>query len=344
MKKLIIACVFTLIGVILLSSVAKADGVIYWDGNGGGNLPCQYGGYWVLSPAPDVTNATLTVNGFDYPMWKTGNNWKGESVGYLDDKLTAYVTYTGETDAHLQLSHCTEGTPTPTDTEVPSATNTPTSTTATETSIPTSTETATSTSLNTQTETNVPTITPDPNTPTSTQIFTPTGTQHTPTIVPTNTPTIVPTNTPTNTPTETMTITNDPRTSTPFPPIPAVADSNINYSGKYIGDMTIGNILFPLYKGINEEDGSLMLPSFNRGAALYNNVIWVHREWKTGDVDLRVDSVVTVLNTRYIVTNVEYLPYGIYPRNNGFYIATCYKDSSGDWSGVALYKLMENAK
>lgn len=183
-------------------NVAKADGTIYWEGNGSENLPCEYGGYWVLSPAQDITDGTLTVNGIDYPMWRTGNNWKGISEGYLDINLVAYVTYTGDGEgAHLQLSHCTEGNPTstPTFTQPPPPTNTPTYTS-------TPTEKPTETPTNTPTETVPPTPT-ETTSPTPTETVPPTPTE---TVPPTPTETTPPTPTETVPPTPTETVTQPP--------------------------------------------------------------------------------------------------------------------------------------
>jgi hypothetical protein len=234
----LVAFIFAVVGLALISKVkiVKADGTIYWDGNGSGNLPCEYGGLWILAPAPDVTSATLTVNGSDYGMEKYGNNWKGISDGYLAEPLDVYVTYTGDApDAHIQLSHCTPDNPTqtppptPTDTpETPTPTLTATVVTPTETSTPTDTSTPvtytpTPTSTGTQptaTKTVTPTLTPTATStlPTETPTRTATYVTNTPTATytgtqPTSTATATVTSTPTSTRTPTETTTATPTTT-----------------------------------------------------------------------------------------------------------------------------------
>jgi hypothetical protein len=112
------------------SAAWASDGnTIPWTGHGDDNLPCEAGGHWVLAPAFGIDSATLTVDGTDYVMVQNGEgSWAADSVGPIDDGVDAYVTYTGAGDERdqLQLSHCTEGspTPTPTPTETPSPTPT----------------------------------------------------------------------------------------------------------------------------------------------------------------------------------------------------------------------------
>jgi hypothetical protein len=109
----------------------SADGVINWEGHGSENLPCEFGGHWVLAPAFGIDSAVLTVNGSDYTMSQSGNgSWSADSSGPLDQGLTAYVSYTGPGDEQdsLQLSHCIGGEPTPTPTTPPPPTETPTPT------------------------------------------------------------------------------------------------------------------------------------------------------------------------------------------------------------------------
>jgi hypothetical protein len=164
-----------LVGVALIFFGVKpafADGVVNWEGNGSENLPCKYGGYWVLAPAFGIESPTiLTVNDVDYVMSQNGEgSWWADSSGPLDAGLVAYVSYTGEGDSgnHLQLSHCTEGESTPTPTTPPTPTETPTTPpTPTETPPgPTPTPTETSTPGPSPTPTKpVPTSTPtEPNT------------------------------------------------------------------------------------------------------------------------------------------------------------------------------------
>jgi len=330
---IVIALVFAVIGIVLISSVrvVRADGTIWWEGNGSGNLPCEYGALWILAPAPDVTSATLNVNGNSYDMTKYGNNWKGNSDGYLDANLVAYVEYTGDApDAHLQLSHCDPGNPTqtppPTITSTP-VTSTETPVTPTETPVtPTDTPvtpTITSTPITptptetpvTPTETSTPvTYTPTP-TDTATPVTpTPTATNtDTPTASPTGTwiPTETPTNTPTDTPTITTTITVTPTeeitpiptittspteetTATPRPPAPALSDSRVGYSGKLLGTMFVDNTLYKLYQGVNAPNGALALPTIERGGAIYLNTIWVHRAWNTGWLNIKNGDTIVI--------------------------------------------------
>jgi hypothetical protein len=111
MKKL--AALAMLVGLVFLLTpafAAHADGSIPWTGLGSDNLPCDEGGYWVLSPAFGVNSATLTVDGQDYVMAQHGKgSWSAESSGAVTATTTASVQYTGPGDPrdHLQLSHCT---------------------------------------------------------------------------------------------------------------------------------------------------------------------------------------------------------------------------------------------
>lgn len=214
---------------------------------------------------------------------------------------------------------------------------------------PTDTSTPTNT-LPPPTNTSTPTSTPVDPTSTLPPPPTPTTPVETPPVVITSTPTLPPNPPPTSTstvppnppPTFTSTVPpNPPPTNTPFPPKADIAKGLVAYSGDSLGKMVLGKMSFDLFKGVKAEDGSLMLPTFNKGAALYNNVIWVHREWRSGSVNMNTGSVVSILEEKYIVTEVTYLPYGVYPEDNGLYIATCYRDNLGDWAGVALYKLVK---
>jgi hypothetical protein len=234
----------------------------------------------------------------------------------------------------------TEMPPTPTDTEIPP---TPTDTEVPPTFTPTGTEVP-PTFTPTPTDTLIPpTITPthDPGTPTVT--LSPTGT---PTYLPpTPTSTNIPTNTPTFTSTTVPTFTSTPLpkvTETPYPPKPAVADGMSNYPGERMGMLRIGNSDYELYRGVKADDGSLLLPSYHRGAAYYQGVLWMHRSWHSGWVNLQVGSVVIINGNSYKVVGIHNIAYGVYPKviNSGFqYIATCYADISGKWSGVQLYKV-----
>lgn len=192
MKTFLFVTAIVLLAMGLFYSPAQADGIINWAGNGSENLPCEYGGHWVLAPSEGIIGAILHVNGSDYTMIQHGNgSWSADSSGPLDSNSTASVSYIGEgsENNHLQLSHCTEGVdPTPTETDPP---------TPTETVIPT--------------ETTVPTETPDPTeTPVPTE-----------TLIPTSTPTVPVDPTPTNIPeTPTATPPEPTPTSTWLPTLP----------------------------------------------------------------------------------------------------------------------------
>lgn len=196
----------------LFYSPAQADGIINWAGNGSENLPCEYGGHWVLAPSEGIIAAILHVNGSDYTMIQHGNgSWSADSSGPLDSNSTASVSYIGEgsENNHLQLSHCTEGIdPTPTETDPP---------TPTETVIPT--------------ETTVPTETPDPTeTPVPTE-----------TLIPTSTPTVPVDPTPTNIP-ETPTATLIP--TLPIPPASTPEILPITGADLSSGPTPLGSAIF----------------------------------------------------------------------------------------------------
>jgi len=189
---------------------AAADGTIYWEGQGSDNLPCQYGGFWVVQ-APGAITVTAWVNGISYPMSQPGGGnsaWQVASDDPLPIGTTAYATYTGDVTGNtgMELSHCVDlPTPTPT---VPVPTDTPTTPpsptpTSTNTSVPTPTNTSTPGPSPTATKTSMPTDTNTPGpSPTITKTVVPTGTNTpgmTPTVV-TNTP--GPSPTPTGTPSE----------------------------------------------------------------------------------------------------------------------------------------------
>ena len=113
------------LGVVMLTATASqaSDNVIPWQGNGSENLPCSSGGHWVLAPAFGVDSAVLTVDGTDYVMTQNGNgSWSADSVGAIDANVDAYVTFTGDGDErnHLQLSHCTDSSPSPSESPSPS--------------------------------------------------------------------------------------------------------------------------------------------------------------------------------------------------------------------------------
>jgi len=347
---------------LMSTTTAKADGTIWWEGNGSGNLPCEYGALWILSPAPDVTGATLSVNGNDYGMTKYGNNWKASSEGYLDENLVAYVTYTGDApDAHLQLSHCEPGNPTQTPTSTPetptaTVTITPTVTSTPVTPTPTVSDTPTATATETRTPTETPTRTATyaTNTPTITATGTQPTSTATGTVTSTATSTRTPTETTTATPTTTVIFTETPTvvptstplvtpTATPKPPVPALSDVYVNYSSKLLGTMVIDNNVYNLYQGMSDSKGALALPTKERGGAIYLNTIWVHRVWNTGWLSIKTGDKITIsLGDNvytYIVVDSSYQPYGTYVYNSNLYIASCYSGDNKEWTGVQFYRL-----
>jgi hypothetical protein len=95
-----------------LAATPAFAGSTVWDGNGSENLPCEFGGHWILSPGKDVGTATLTVDGVNYPMTQSGGA-NGAFHGFsapVDESSTASATWTGtSTEAFLKLSHCLEG-------------------------------------------------------------------------------------------------------------------------------------------------------------------------------------------------------------------------------------------
>jgi hypothetical protein len=149
----------------IFPTAAFADGTINWTGQGSVKLPCTGQTHWILSNADDITGATLTVNGTDYPMSQQGSGHSYEAFvpGPLALPVIASVSYQGDASTNPQgtittqlvISSCTPGTTTTTST---STTPTSTSTTATTTSTTaTSTSTtATSTSTTATTTTTTP--------------------------------------------------------------------------------------------------------------------------------------------------------------------------------------------
>ena len=86
-----------------------------------------------------------------------------------------------------------------------------------------------------------------------------------------------------------------------------------------------------------------MLPSIERGGALYNNAVWVHRAWNSGWLHLKVGDTVTFFKddsiTTYKVGYIWQLPYGVYPADGNFYIATCMSADDANWTNVELFRL-----
>lgn len=313
----------TLILIVILSFMLSASGligVVVWLGNGSDKLPCEYGAHWNFIHGDDITGATLYVNGVPYPMSNHGGG--GTWDAYSNEPLLlnplpiVYAEYTGghePNDYFITLSHCNESSSTPTPTP-------------TETSTPTYDPTSTSTQP-TITSTNTPTWTP-----TSTVTFTATPTQ-------TGTP--EPTDTPTSTPTQKATL-----TETPYPPKPSIGDTSEDYTGEYIGTITIKDKIYKLYNGVKAENGSLLLPSSERGASFYLNTIWMHRAWNTGWVNIKKGDTILISThgktETYVVVGSTFQPYGVYfegKEGTYQYLATCYSGDSNTWQGVQLYEL-----
>lgn len=243
-------------------------------------------------------------------------------------------------------------TPLPTNTPLPTPTNTPTSTpTSTSTNEPfptptevpsaTPTDTATPIASNTPTNTPIATKTNDPtNTPTNTPTLPPYNTE-TPTQTPTRT--LAPTDTPTMTPTSSPTPTGVEPTATPRPPVPAEANMPNEYDSKLLGTIYMDGKSYELYQGINAPDGTLALPTTRRGAALFNNTIWVHRVWNSGWLNLKVGDTVMIFRdgkfSNYKIVISEHIPYGYYPTDSNLHIATCMSTNGMNWTNVELFTL-----
>lgn len=236
--------------------------------------------------------------------------------------------------------------PTSTNTPLPTPTNTPIPTnTSTNEPFPTPTEvpSATPTATNTPTETPTATLAPT-DTPTTDPSATPTETGQ-----PTSTATQLPTETSTATifpsPTATGTATETPimPTSTPRPPVPAEANMPNEYDSKLLGTIYMDGRSYELYQGINAPDGTLALPTTRRGAALFNNTIWVHRVWNSGWLNLKVgDTVIILKNNKfsyYKIVISEHIPYGYYPTDSNLHIATCMSTNGLNWTNVELFTL-----
>jgi len=284
---------------------------------------------------------------------------------------TSTPTETPTETATATATNTPTETPTSTSTETPTSTPTETATaTATYTSTPTDTPTDTPTSTATFTATPPDTDTPTPtytNTPTEPPTATNTPTEpptatNTPTEPPTSTPTptdvtptpteVTPTPTdvtptPTDvTPTPTGTPTQPPRryTETPKPPQPAGANMRIAYPNEAVGTMYANGTSYLVYNGVSAPDGTLLLPSKDRGGALYNNQIWIHRAWNSGWFKLAKDEVVGINYTNgtiyyYQVTGSTRQPYGKYFNDGIFHIVSCYGANPEGWDGVEVYNL-----
>lgn len=374
MKALIISTTVVLLMIVSAVggyTVASANTVIHVKAGSLGNHQCDSTEWhFVITQVSDPALAPASI----HVVWANGSeadvvlhgvtgqtahyyNYSNLDSPVVDAWTSIYDGWSGE----FNLSHgpCLDiPTPTPTNTEVPSATPTTTAT-ATPTNVPTDvpTDTPTGTEVPTATDTSTPlptdTLTPtnDPSSPTPTQ----TGTQptQTPTDTPTETATPTPTQsetptptatqpTPTQSPTPTPTPTITP-TETPRPPVPAEAQAPAPYTGTELGTIWMDGNSYKLYQGVNAVDGTLALPSAERGAALYGNTIWVHRAWNSGWLHLRLGSYVRItvdgVSTTYEVTGVRELLYGVYPESGQFYIATCMSRDGEHWTNVQLFTL-----
>lgn len=107
------------------------------------------------------------------------------------------------------------------------------------------------------------------------------------------------------------------------------------------------NYGYNLYAGVKAKNGSLLLPTTLHGAAAYKGTIWAHRMWNIGWLHLKVGDIVLVTVDEgmytYSVQSSTYQPYGKYFSDSDTsiykYLATCYSDDSGKWTGIQLYEL-----
>jgi len=115
----LMAVISLLIG--LIAAPAFADGTVNWDGNGVengelGTVDCESSNgdpylFWVFTPggSHSVTEATLTVNGDDYPMTQQGGGAYQATTSWYDlGGITASVAYVGDLGsgvANLVISH-----------------------------------------------------------------------------------------------------------------------------------------------------------------------------------------------------------------------------------------------
>jgi hypothetical protein len=371
-KNIIIVVIAFIIGLILallLANVVLADTVIYVNPGSIGSHGCDDSEWhFVITQISDPALAPSSI----HVVWGNGSEddlpldrvTGGTAHYYYYDNLNSPVVnawtniYDGWSGT-FNLSHgpCFSN-PTPTYTLPPTSTSTSTSTSTPEN---TPTNTSTNTPENTPTSTPVtytptPTVTNDPRTPTPTNTEIPTLT---PTLVPTETPIFTPTNTPfitltptsVFTPTPISTIVETPVfTETPYPPKPAEANIMAKpYPGTKMGQLVMGGENYNLYLGRNAEDGSLLLPEAEKGAALYLHTIWVHRAWNSGWLDIRVGDTIYFYSAEgnkevYEVISTKIIDYGIYPKVNNKgdkfqYIATCYSSDNKMWTDVMLFYL-----
>ena len=110
MRKLLVLAL-SAIAVVGLVGSASASTQINWTGQGSDNLPCQYGGHWVLT-GKGITSAY--VNGVA-PMYQNGRgSWAYDSVGPITAGMIGQVfaVYNGTVangNPQFVLSHCNTG-------------------------------------------------------------------------------------------------------------------------------------------------------------------------------------------------------------------------------------------
>jgi hypothetical protein len=118
----------------------------------------------------------------------------------------------------------------------------------------------------------------------------------------------------------------------------------IAYPNEAVGTMYANGTSYLVYNGVSAPDGTLLLPSKDRGGALYNNQIWIHRAWNSGWFKLAKDEVVGINYTDgttyyYQVTGSTKQPYGKYFNDGIFHVVSCYGANPDGWDGVEVYNL-----
>src|SRR5262245_12951293 len=123
MKRLIVLLTFA--APFLLTQVSWATQLDWTGGSGAGsnNLPCTDGAHWVLSPSGNITSATLTFNGHDYAMVKTGSDsFTVDTDGPVVVGDHVHVGWVGRGNPTLTLSYCITTSPSPSPSGTPSPT------------------------------------------------------------------------------------------------------------------------------------------------------------------------------------------------------------------------------
>jgi hypothetical protein len=107
-RKLLVLALSAMAVVALIGS-ASASTRITWTGQGSENLPCQYGGHWVLT-GKGITSAK--VNGVA-PMYQNGGgSFAYDSVGPINKGMigSVFADYEGSAkNPQFVLSHCNAG-------------------------------------------------------------------------------------------------------------------------------------------------------------------------------------------------------------------------------------------